>query len=87
MEQLKIRSRKTAQKITSQLLPNKEVVNSAAFLDELYLYRKDNHTRMKQLVKFRPRDFQLFDKLLTIDDATIIRDTINNHWSSKPKPK
>ena len=80
--QLKIPSRKTAEKITSQLLFNKEVINAAAFLDELHLYRKDNHARMKQLLKFKPRDFQLFDKLLTIDDPTIVQDTINKHWNS-----
>lgn len=82
MKQIKIPSRRTAEEITSKLLSNKEVINSAAFLDELYLYRQDNHNKIKQLVKFRPRDFQLFDKLITLDDPTKVKETINRHWSA-----
>ena len=54
MKQVKILSRKTAEKITLQLLDNKETQTSALFLDELYYYRKHNHHRLKQMVKTKP---------------------------------
>lgn len=37
---------------------------------------------MRQLVQSRPRDFQLFNKLINMDDPTNVKDTINKHWSS-----
>lgn len=80
IKQIKIPSRKTAEEITSNLLTNEEVINSAAFLDELYLYRKSNHQRMKQLVTYKQRDFQLFNKLLALDDPSTVKETINEHW-------
>ena len=81
MKQLKIPSRKTAEEITLKLFENKEVINSAVFLDELYLYRKDNHHRMKQLVRYKPRDCQLLEKLLNIDDPNKAQNIVNRHWN------
>ena len=80
MKQIKIPSRRTAEEITHKLLMNEEVINSAAFLDELYLYRKSNHQRIKQLVTYKQRDFQLFNKLLALDNPSMVKETINDHW-------
>ena len=83
LKQVKIPSRKTAEEIIRKILANEEVINSAAFLDQLYLYRKDNHSKIKQIVHHRQRDTQLFEKLLALDDPAQVKDTINNHWSDK----
>ena len=80
LKQIKIPSRKTAEEITRRLLMNEEVINSATFLDELYLYRKSNHQKIKQLVTYKRRDFQLFNKLLALDDPSMLKETTNDHW-------
>ena len=80
---LKIPSKKTAEKITEKLLRNKEVTCSAIFLDELVRYRHDNRKNLKKIVSHKPRDTQLFEKLLALDDPSHTNDVINDHWKKK----
>ena len=79
-KQLKIPSKKTAERITRQLLKNNEVENTAIFLEELYLYRKDNHGRLQGIVRPKPRELALFGKLLEVDDVTNPILVINQHY-------
>jgi len=80
VKQLKIPSRETAEIITRQLLNNKEITSAAIFLDELVQYRLENHKRLKKLVKHKPHDHHLFEKLLAIDDPATTEEVVNNHW-------
>ena len=40
----------------------------------------NDHQRIKQLVTYKQRDFQLFSKLLALDDPSMLKETINDHW-------
>lgn len=66
--------------ITTRLLSNEGVSLAAIFLYELHQYRIDNHKRLKKLVKHSSHDFQLFQKLLELDNPEMVKQTINDHW-------
>ena len=79
-KKLKIPSKDTAERITEELLENEEVNGSAIFLDELRMYRLKEHRHLQKLVKKKPHDLKLFEKLLALDNPEQVNDVINTHW-------
>ena len=85
VKQIKVPSRETAQKITEQLLSNQEVDCTAIFLDQLNLYRRDNHAHITKILRPKTRDLKLFEKLLALDSTDEIENTVNEHWTQSWK--
>jgi urease gamma subunit len=79
-KQLKVPAKDTAEKITEKLLENDEVTGTAIFLDELRMYRLEERRHLQKLVKHKPRDLHLFEKLLKLDNPSGVNELINTHW-------
>jgi endonuclease/exonuclease/phosphatase family metal-dependent hydrolase len=81
-KQLKIPSKETAERITEKLLGNEEVTGAAIFLDELREYRLQERKHLQKLVKHKPRDLHLFEKLLQIDNPAQVNELVSSHWQN-----
>jgi hypothetical protein len=76
-----IPSRECADRITNTLLSNQEVTHSAAiFLHGLSIYRDENQKDLMKKVGQKPRDFQLIEELLKVDNNAQVSTTINTYW-------